>query len=244
MAGPTLRLEAPTRADRLGGLSHVAEFIERNEIGVAEDFVFQSEGCAFPQLEAARCFVEDVPDKQFGGIFVNNSITDLFTIYAGVRCFAGPESDHEERASRALRDGRDRVLESQLGLWLAGATVLAAGGTVTGALAEVEQALDSQYVGRGVIVMSRADAIRAHSTGGLVPGPNGTAHTINGTPVLASGMIASGQVHGTGAITVTHTSTFNRDVIVHRKNLHDALAEAQFVISVDCEFRVKSSTGA
>lgn len=243
MAGPTLRIEAPTRAPRVGGLSDVAEFIQDNEIGNAENVVFVSEGCAFPQLEAHRCFNDDVPDKQSDGIYINNAITDVFTIYAGVRCFAGPNPDYTERAERALAEGRDHVLEDQLALWAAGAQVLAAGGSQIGAFAVVEQELDKRYVGRGVILASRADTLLAAGAGALEVKDGGLVTKL-GTPVLATASVTPGQVHGLGAIAVRHTSVTTTDLITPRKNQHEALAEAQFVLAVDCEFRVKSSTGA
>ncbi|QUE25577.1 hypothetical protein SEA_FRANSOYER_28 [Microbacterium phage Fransoyer] len=244
MAGPALRIAAPTREPRRGGLSDVAEFIQDDTIGNAESVVFQSEGCAFPQLEANRCFVDVVPDKQYGGIEILNAIGQPFTIYAGVRCFAGPEPDHRERAERALAEGRDRVLEDRLALWANGGTALAAGGDVVGAIALVEQELDEKYLGRGILLMSRADAIRADAGGALTAEDDGSIHTVVGTRVLASGSVTPGTIFGLGAISVHHSRTVVTDVIAPRKNLHDALAEAIFAPAVDCEFRVKSSTGA
>lgn len=241
MAGPTLRIEAPTRAAREGGLSGVAEFVHNEEIGNAENTVFVSDGCAFPQLEASRCFNNDVPDKQSDGIFVNNAITETFTIYAGVRCWAGPESDFKERAERALDAGRDRVLEAQLALWVAGATALAAGSTVIGAIGKVEQDLDERYVGRGIIVMSREDALVA-AAGGALEKVGSVLQTKLGTPVLATSAVDPGYVHGTGALLVQHTDTVTTELITPVRNHQEALAEAQFVLAVDCEFRTKSST--
>lgn len=243
MAGPTLRIEAPTRAAREGGLSDVAEFVSNQEIGNAESTVFVSEGCAFPQLEASRCFNDDVPDKQSDGIFINNAITETFTIYAGVRCFAGPEPDYEERAQRALADGQDRVLEAQLALWAAGATPLTAGANVVGALGRVEQDLDDRYVGRGTVLMSRYDATLAAAAGALEK-VDGKLQTKLGTPVLATSAVDPGFVHGLGAVLVHHTAVVTTELITPRKNIQEALAEAQFVLAVDCEFRTKSSTAA
>lgn len=244
MAGPTLRIEAPTRAAREGGLSDVAEFVSNEEIGNAENTVFVSDGCAFPQLEAHRCFSEEaVPDKQVEGIFVNNAITETFTIYAGVRCWAGPDNDFLERANRALDAGRDRVLEQQYALWAAGATALQAGANVISAIAKVEQDLDERYVGRGIILMSREDALVA-AAGGAIEKIDGILKTKLGTPVLATSAVDPGFVHGTGAVLVHHTATVTTELVTPVRNHQEALAEAQFILAVDCEFRTKSSTAA
>lgn len=243
MAGPTLPIEAPARAPRQGGISTVADFRPNQRIGLAESVVFPSQGCTFPSTEVNRCYSADpVPDKTFSGIEIEDAIGAPFTIYAGVACFVAPDPDELERAERLLADGQDRVLEEMIEAWAAGGTALTAGGTVLGAIAVVDQELDDKYVGQGVILMSRADAVRADTA--LRLGSDGVLRTVNGTPVIASGRIAPGTVYGTGAIAVDHTSTRSYQAIDHEKNMHYALAEAQFVLAVDCEFRVKSSTGA
>lgn len=245
MAGPTLRIEAPTRAARAGGITTIAEFRTDNEIANAEGVVYQSAGCTFPYTEEVRCFAADpVPDKTYDGIEVEDAIGAPFTIVAGVACFAGPDPDERERARRILDDGQGRVLEEILGVWGDGGTALAAGGSQAGAIALVDQELDDKYVGQGVILMSRADAVLADTAGALELGDDGIPRTVNGTPVLASGRIAPGTIYGLGAILVVQTTANDYEALDPEKNMHYALAEAVYVLAVDCEFRVKSSTGA
>lgn len=245
MAGPAIEIEPPVRADRAGGLGKVATFRQNDRIGLAEGVVFQSDGCTFPQTEESRCYaLTPVPDKTYDGIEIDDAIGAPVTLYAGVACHIAPDADELERAERALVAGRDRVLEEILGTWAAGGTALTAGGSVAGAIATVEQDIDDNYIGQGVILMSRADAVRADAEGAIHSDPSGVPVTVNGTPVIASGRIASGTVFGTGAIVAEHTGTVSRETYDLTKNKHYALAEAVYVLAVDCEYRAKSSTGA
>lgn len=246
MAGPNLRIEAPARKERAGGISKVAEFRENGRVGNAETVVYQSDGCTFPYTEEVRCFAAaTVPDKTYTGITVEDAIGAPFTLVAGVACFINPDPDETARALAIFEAGQDRALEEILGVWADGGTALAAGATVGGAVALVDQELDDKYIGQGVILMSRADAVLADAAG-IISVKDGDAYptTINGTPVLASGRIEPGTVYGTGAILVEHTATNQYDTHDLESNMHYALAEAIFVLAVDCEFRVKSSTGA
>lgn len=243
MAGPTLRIEAPARKERAGGIDKIAEFRQNDRVGNAEAVVYQSDGCTFPYTEEVRCFAAAaVPDKTYVGIEVEDAIGAPFTLVAGVSCFINPDPDEEARAAAIFEAGRGRALEEILGVWADGGTALAAGGTVAGAIGRVDQELDDKYIGQGVILMSRADVVAAESV--LTLGADGIPYTTNGTPVLASGRIEPGTVYGVGAILVEHSATQNYNTHDLESNLHFALAEAIFVLAVDCEFRVKSSTGA
>lgn len=243
MAGPAIEIQAPVRTDRVGGIGKVATFRPNDRIGIAEGVVFQSDGCTFPQTEENRCYAAAaVPDKTYDGIEIDDAIGAPVTLYAGVSCFIAPDPDEYERAERALASGRDRVLEELLGTWAAGGTALTAGGSVAGAIAEVEQDLDDNYIGRGVILMSRADAVRADAEGALEAHDDGIPTTVNGTPVIASGRVVSGTVYGLGSIVVEHSATSTRETINPTENKHYALAEAVYVLAVDCEYRAKSAT--
>ncbi len=239
MAGPTLEIQPPVRVERVGGIKSVATFRSNDRIGNAEAIVFQSDGCTFPQTEEVRCFAaEEQPDKTFDGIEVDGAIGAPFVLYAGTKCLIaeGSAADYQERARRILEQGHDRELEEILGEWAAGGTGLQAGVDVKNAIGIVEQALDSQYLGQGVILMSRRDALNA----GLdVATPFRTAV---GTPVIASGRIAPGTVYGIGAITIEQSTTKTYQTVDVTTNTDWALAEQVFAIAVDCEYRVKSST--
>jgi len=244
MAGPIIEVTAPARVAREGGLADVAEFRLNDRLGAAEGLVFQSDGCTFPRSEPNRCIAETPPaDKTFDGIEIEGAIGAPFTLYSAVACYAGPDPDFAERARRLLDEGRDRPLEDALETWASAGTALPNGGDVVGAVAAVEQELDSNYLGRGVLLMSRADAVRADAAG-IVEKVGDQIQTINGTPVIASGMVTPGTVYGLGSITVEHSSVIGRDIVHPTTNKHFALAEASFAVLVDCEFRVKSATTA
>lgn len=244
MVGPAIEVDPPTRAPREGGLFTVAERRPNSRLGMAGSLVFQSDGCTFPTEEASRCIATATPpDKTFAGIEIEDAIGTPFTLYAGVACYAGPDPDFDDRARAILAQGESRMLEEALETWAAGATALAAGGSVTGAIALVEQQLDSSYLGRGVILISRADAVRGDAEGALHMVGN-QIQTINGTPVIASGMAAPGTVYGLGVVTVESAEVVVTDVIGHTVNQHYAVAESSYVILVDCAFRTKSATTA
>lgn len=241
MAGPAMEVAPPAREKRVGGLSSVATFRPNDRLGAVGALVFQSDGCTFPRTEVSRCIAETPPaDKTFDGIDNQDAIGEPFTLYAGVACYAGPEPDFAERARRTLAEGRDRPLEDALETWAAGATALAAGTSVAESLALVEQQLDSAYIGRGVILMSRADAVRADAQGALHT-VGDQIKTINGTPVIASGVVTPGTVYGLGSITVEESAVVEHDVITPQENKHYAIAESSHALLVDCEFRTKSA---
>lgn len=243
MAGPTIEIDAPTRKPRAGGIKAVAEFRSNDRLGAAEDVTFQSPGCAFPAVDEHHCYTgEDTPDdKTFGGIDLVDAAVAPFPLYAGVSCYLRMQPDDAARAEAALLAGEDRGLEEALHTWAGGGTALTGGGSITGAVALVEQSLDAGYPGQGVIMMSRSDAVRADAAG-VIKNEGGVLMTANGTPVLASGKVTQGTVFGLGAITVERSSTVVSETEDLAHNKHYALAEAVYAIAVDCAFRVKSAT--
>jgi hypothetical protein len=248
MAGPTIDVGAPQRPDRAGGIETVVPFITDSRFGIAQDLVFQSDGCEFPELSEHLCYTGSAnpADKDFSSIDIMDAIGVPFPLYAGVVCWAGPDADELPRAQAALRSGRGRSIEEQLAIWANQGTIVPGGGiggSVTGAIALIEQELDDSYVGQGIILMSRADAVRADAEGSLHT--DGTRiTTINGTPVIASGRVTPGQIFGLGAAKVLESPVEARDVIETTWNKHWALAEAIYAIVVDCEFRIRASTTA
>ncbi|QQO39427.1 hypothetical protein SEA_NAMAGO_26 [Microbacterium phage Namago] len=243
MAGATQVIPAPARLARLGGIMSVADVITDERLGIGPDVVYQAEGCEFPYTEVLRCFAETPPpDKTFSGIGIGDAIGEPFTIVAGVQCFLNSDlADFLRRAREQLAAGQDRILEEVFGVWADGGTALASGTSVAGAVATVEQELDDKYVGRGTIAMSRFDAVMADAAG-ILKMVDGVPQTINGTPVLASGRIAPGEVYGTGRIGVVHNNVQSYEATEYSTNKHFAIAENQFALTVDCDFRVKSAT--
>lgn len=241
MAGPNIPIDPPVRAPRQGGLSDVATFRPNERLGIAASLVYQTNGCAFPNREELRCYADPAPaDKTADGITLEDGIGAPFVLYGSTECLIGPDPDQADRAKRTLAEGRDRGLESEIQAWLAAGVGLVAGVTVSDAIAQVEQALDQQYLGQGVIHLSRADAVRASAEYALYR-EGGKLYTINGTPVVASGNYPQGTVYGSGSIVVEESSAQVRQVEHLEFNKRFALAEAVYAIAVDCEFRVKSA---
>jgi hypothetical protein len=248
MAGPDILIASPPRKPRVGGIGSIASFRLNGRLGIAQSLIFQSDACTFPQVSEHLCYVgeESPTDKAFDGIVIADAIGTPFPLYAGVKCWAGPDPDELERANEILTEGRDRALEEQLAIWANQGTIVpggGTGGTVTGAIALIEQELDDNYIGQGVILMSRADAVRGDAEGSLHVS-NGLITTINGTPVIASGRVAPGQAFGLGAIVVEHGGAESRQVVRPTFNEIWALAEEIYALAVDCEFRVRASTTA
>lgn len=243
MAGPTIEIQPPRREPREAGLTtDVAEFRTNDRLYSAEAVVFQSDGCTFPREDLNRCLSETpVADKTYDGIDIDGAIGAPFTLYGAVQCTASPDPDEEERARAILSEGQALELESILGAWADGGAPLVAGANVAEAIARVEQALDGQYRNRGVILMSRFDAVLAKAAG-VLELQGDRLITVNKTPVISSGGIAIGTVYGVGAIVVEHSEVISRQQIKPTTNHIYAVAEQSFVIAVDCEFRVKSAT--
>jgi hypothetical protein len=244
MAGPVIEVEAPTRVKREGGIEQVAEFRKDDRLGAGESVVFQSAGCSFPKISEHLCYTGEASpdDKTYDGIGIDDAIGEPFPLYSGIKCTVGPDADELERAKRQLEEGRGRELEAALFAWAAGATA-AGGGVVAGvaaAIGRVEQVLDNTYVGKGVILMSRYDATLATSAGTLEL-VDGQLQTKLGTHVIASGRVTPATVYGTGAVLVLHGDEVAIEAIDPEYNQHYAIAEAVYVLAVDCEFRTKSA---
>jgi hypothetical protein len=238
-----LPVAAPTRPDRLGGIRKVATWVEDARIGAAETVVFQSDGCTFPQLAIGLCYGETTVTEKAGvGIANLSGIGAPFAMYGGIKCFLGPDSDLAERARNVLIDGEDRMIEDRLEAYASAGTALAAGTTLVGAVANIEQNMDDVYLGRGYLLMARGDAVRARAQGAIIdPGLGDLPTTINGTPVVASGRVAAGTVYGLGATTVLRSSVTTIEALDPRSNDEWQIAEAVYAIVVDCAYRVKST---
>lgn len=243
MAGPVIEIVAPTRTARAGGIKTVAEFRTNERLGAAEAVQYQSLGSDFPEVSEHLCYTgeADPEDKAFEDCELEDAIGAPFPLYSGVRTYMNAGPGDMERAAASLGFGEDRGLEEALATWAAGGTALTGGGSVMGAIAVVEQSLDAGYLGRGVLLMARSDAVRALSVNALVR-EGDTLATATGTPVIASGVVTAGTVYGLGAVLVERSAvaTYATDDV--QFNRHYALAEATYVIAVDSEYRVKSAT--
>lgn len=246
MAGPTVLVEAPPREPRQGGIKSVATFVNEVRLGATQAVVYISDGCTFPQLDQHLCYTGDpTPDpKTSVGVDTLVAAVEPFALYAGVECYLGPNTDYDERARRILDQGEDRPLETALEEWADGGTALATGATLVDRIANVDNALDAGYLGQGVILMNRGDAVRADAQGALEWGVDGIPRTINHTPVLASSSFPVGVVLGVGAITIVRTGIETYTAQEFVKNREWSIGEAVYSIIIDCNFRVLSGPAA
>lgn len=234
--------EAPTRPERVGGIKRVAEIRTVPRIGAAETVVYISDGCTFAQPAIGLCYSTAVNTPKTGvGIGNLNAAVAPFALYGGIKCFIGPDNDYAERARRVLVQSEERAIEQRLATWATGAAATVTGGSVTGAVAAVDNALDANYLGQGIILMNRGDVVRAASAEAVTLGLGG-AVTANDTPVVGSGMVPAGTVLGLGAVTILRTEAVDIDAIDPYHNTDWAVTEAVYAVLVDCNYAVKAAT--
>jgi hypothetical protein len=243
MAGPTVVVEAPPRAPRLGGIKAVATVLGEQRLAVAEGIIYQSDGCTFPQPAVGLCYEANPPvdAKTYVGITNQEAVVPPFSLYAGVACYLGPDTDYTERANAILDQGEDRVLETRLEDWADGGTALATSTNLAAAIAKVEDAADANYLGQPVIVMNRGDAVLAASQNALWYGIDGVPMTINGNRVLASSSFPAGTVYALGSIVVIKDFLGNFEAQELEHNRLWAIGEAVYTILVDCAYSVRSA---
>lgn len=237
---------APVRQPRLGGIRPVATWVTNARIGAAESVVYVSNGCTFPLPAIGLCYGTQVVTEKTGvGIDSYTGIIAPFALYGGVECFLGPDNDFKERATNILLEGEDRAIEGVLQTWAgANAAVAGAGATVTERIAVVEQHMDANYLGRGIIMMSRSSAVRAAAEGAIEYGLDGSPFTVNGTPVVATSKITTDVVYALGAVTVLRSETTVIDTVDVTTNSDWAVAEAVYSIVVDCNYASVSGPAA
>lgn len=237
---------APARQARLGGIRPVSTWVTNARIGAAESVVYVSNGCTFPLPAIGLCYGTAVVTEKTGvGIDSYTGIIAPFALYGGVECFIGPDGDFEERARNILLEGEDRAIEGVLQNWLsANATVAGAGALTADRIALVEQHADANYLGRPIIVMSRASAVRAAAEGAIEYGIDGLPYTVNGSPVVATSKITTDVVYAVGAITVLRSETTVINTVDVTTNTDWAVAEAVYSIIVDCNYASASGPAA
>lgn len=234
----TQTVTGPTRSPRLAGLSSVAEFEISDRLGYTETISWISDPCTFPKDAIGLCFEspDPVADAKSGeGVDIEEAISAPFAMYGGVECFLGPDNDFDERARLILDQGLDRFIEGRLAIWGAAIDPLSATDLVD-ALAQVEETLDAEYLGRGVILVNRGDAVRLSDA--LDASSDNVITTVNGTVVVSTAAVPAGKIIGTGAIKVLQTPIIAHNVIAHTTNVEFSIAERVNAILVDCSYRV------
>lgn len=235
---------APVRKPRHGGLrSVVPEFILEERLAAGGVIGWEESGCGLPQETQAGCYDEtvDPASKEFDGVESLGAIGPAFARYAGVSCFIGGDADgpsYLEQAKTLLEQGEDRAVEKVLWEWAIDGPSQEVVGIVA-AIAAAEKHADANYVGQPILIMSRADVVWAHA-GGAVEYVNGLPFTINGTPIIATGVTDGadwGKVAAIGAVGVYASSMVAFEAPGLTQNLKYALAERVYAIGVDCGYR-------
>lgn len=237
-------VQAPRRQPRLGGIKDVVgEFVEESRLAVAE-IAWEDSGCGMPKPTRAGCYDLDVDpeDKTFDGVSRYGAVSAAFAAYAGVECWLGGDADgsYTQQAQTLLEQGEDRTVEAKLWAWAAAVPDAVSAGTILQVIAKLEQEADANYVGRPVLMMSRASAAHALQEGALVR-DNGKIVSAQGTPVIASGAIEDGDepfaaIIGQPAVYASPVRSVG--VQEHTANLGTAIAERVYAIGVDCDYRL------
>lgn len=246
MADPIVLVDAPTRPPRRGGIKSIIGSFQRvDRLGAAANVQYLSEGCAFPSLAPGLCWGVQVPgDKSTDGIDVTNGIATIFGQYAGVECFleVGSERDYARRAEAVLERGEHSEIEAVLSTWASGGTDVGTGDIIE-AVALADQYADQSYIGLPVIMMNRANAVRAAAAGAIEGNREGDSWTINGTPILASWVVPETDVYVIGwpTVYVSETTTTQTQHLVTNREM--AIAERLYGVTVDCLFRGVATVG-
>lgn len=199
--------------------------------------------CQTANAVATKCRTADGgPTKTFRGLDVVTG--DPFTLYDGIECGSLADLDDLEarvRASLALKEspGVENYLSSYFATLTPDHEVFAV--NIVEAVAGVEEFLEANYGGVGVVLMPRAMAVLAIANDAVYR-DGGRLFTAVGTPV-ALGVGAAYTIYGSGQITVLRGPVMvNRAMEQHYLNdLGDpacaparVLAERTFVPLIEC----------
>ena len=154
------------------------------------------------------------------------------TVYIG-RQRGGQSYDVGEAQVRgALEDGEEFAIESWLWTKLAASITEVATALPAVALATVEETLANEYMGTGVIHMSRATATRLGTQNLLRI--NGRIETVVGTPVIVGAGYEPGAIYGTGQLVVYRSDIDVLDNWNLSVNDQFVIAERTYVVGWDC----------
>lgn len=239
------RVTGPVRKPRAGGIKDiVGSFVEESRLSVAFGagaYAWEDATCG-TDLAATRAGCYDttpLEDKTGEGPTAYHPISDPFARYTGIECWLGGDNDGEsyEAQSRRKFEGlEDRAVEKVLADWALAATSTASAATIQAAIGAADQAADQDYAGLPVILMSRDDADAAFAAGALVR-QDGRLVTGNGTPVLATGTIAGGEIAVIGQPVVWASPYITAGAPDPTANNYLAITERVFAIGVDCDYR-------
>jgi hypothetical protein len=238
MSNPTTTVPTPVRKDRRGGIkSVVGDFVPAERLAVATNLQWVADNCDFPKAAPGLCYAVTPVEgnKEFGGLAVGDG--PVFALYAGVQCYLGNDTDYEDRARAQLESGEGRGVEEVL--WEYGMTAGGTGPAQTSwvaAIGQADEAADTLYVGRPIIMMSRFAAVQARAAKALFGDEEGNLWTANGTPVIASAAAPDDTLIVFGWITVYASPLIATTAPNPILNQEMALAERAYGIAVDCSF--------
>lgn len=182
------------------------------------------------------------PPKEGEGFNDYTPIGDPFARYTGVTCWLGGDSEESyEALSRRKFEGlEDRAVEAVLAAWAGDAASPGTAANIVEAIGEAEEYADVNYVGQPVLILSRLAAAVAFAAGVLVR-ESGRLVTGNGTPVLATGTVETGDEPDLVAVIgwpAVYASPMRSHVAPdYETNTGFAITERVFALGVDCNFR-------
>jgi len=243
------KVQAPARQPRAGGIrSVVPDFIPEARLTIAQGaqggIAYEDATCAKPSRTRAGCFDETDndaldDDKESTGVGQYTSILEApFALYKGVECFIGGDDEDqtfEEAARRGLEGWEDREVEAELWAWALGASTSGTAANISLAIGAAEKYADANYIGRPVLIMSRGLAAKAD-----LSLKDGTLWTINGNPVISTGVVDDADdttVVAIGMPAVYAGEARAYPTMERSKNIARAIAERVYDIAVDCDFR-------
>lgn len=228
-----VRVEAPAVTPHPFGLFSVAPPATPSEGNWQAGVTWESWTCLDPNTTTDPCINGGAAPgaKEFENCPDTRTYKPI-TVYLGLKRNGQSREVGTEQVSRVLEDGEEYAVEKYLLAQLAADVTEGAALSPVGALASVEEQLGVNYMGTGIIHMSRATATR------LAPNlvRNGDRlETMLGTPVaVGAGYAGTPVIYGTGAVAIRRD---NLEVVsAWDRAINDelVLAERTYVVGWDC----------
>jgi hypothetical protein len=227
-----VRVEAPVVVPHPYGLFSVAPPASPSDTSWQAGVSWESWACIDPNTTTDPCINGGaVPGaKEFEACPDYQSFKPI-TVYLGVKRGGQSTDVGSAQAGQILEDGEEYAVEEYLWAQLAAAVTEAAAMSPVGALGKVENLLGENYMGTGVIHMSRETATR------LAPNlvRNGSRiETLLGTPVAVGAGYIAPTIYGTGAVAVRRGGLEVVNAWNTAINDELVLAERTYVVGWDC----------
>lgn len=227
------RVEAPQVVPHPFGLFSIATPGDPGDHAMV-GFRWESWACTVPNTITDPCINggADPGPKEFGLCPSNISFKPI-TVYLGIQRTGQSLDVGLTQVQRVLEDSEEFAVEQYLWTLLGLDVTEAAAMSPEGALATVEDQLAANYMGTGVIHMSRGTASRL-TLGNTLVRVGDHIETLIGTPVVVGAGYDSSTIYGTGALAVRRgqmevVSAWNMAI-----NDELVLAERTYVAGWDC----------